>query len=367
MVIEGTPIYIKSLTKRFGHVVALDGLSLDIKSSELFTLLGPSGCGKTTLLRTIAGLEIQDHGEIFFGTKRVSDLPPHKRGIALVFQNYALFPFLNVFDNIAYGLRVQRISKSEIRKRVEEAIKIVRLEGLELRRIDQLSGGQNQRIAVARAIVTEPKVLLMDEPLSNLDAKLRVQMRGDIKSLQNNLGITTVYVTHDQEEALSISDRIAVMSAGMILQIGVSEEIYNFPSSVFVADFIGNTNIVDVEFINEDEAFTVIRFGKYVLKTRDKIRGRHTSLKASMKFADIHPISDDTPCINSLTGIIREALYLGRGMKYRLEVDKGLFLYIETSGGNNLIHKAEGELLHVCIRPENIHVLQQEGQPDETL
>ena len=360
MTAKGFPIYIKNLTKQFGRVVAVDNITLEVNPGELFTLLGPSGCGKTTLLRLIAGLEIQDKGEIFFGTHKVSSLPPHRREIALVFQSYALFPFLNVFDNIAYGLKIQKISKREIYRKVEEAIKLMRLEGLERRRIDQLSGGQRQRVAVARALVTEPKVLLMDEPLSNLDAKLRIKMRGDIKQLQKSLRITTIYVTHDQEEALSISDRIAIMSAGKILQIGVPNEIYNSPANAFVADFIGNTNIVDIKLIRQGTEFTEFKLGKWILKTREKIEDENASLMASIKFEDIHPVVGEMQCINSITGVIKEALYLGRGVKYKVEIDKELFVYMETSGIDASSFKTEGERIQVCIAPEKIHILRKE-------
>ncbi len=235
-------VNINKVTKRFGSVTAVDELSLEIRPGELFTLLGPSGCGKTTLLRTIAGFYYQDSGSIAFDNKSIDGVPPHKRDTGMVFQSYAIFPFLTVFDNIAYGLKVRHVGKREIRERVMRALDLVRLSGYENRRPDQLSGGQRQRVAVARAIVIEPTVLLMDEPLSNLDAKLRVGMRVDLKLLQKQLGITMVYVTHDQEEALAISDRIAVMSKGKIVQVGSSWDIYHKPASPYVANFIGVTN-----------------------------------------------------------------------------------------------------------------------------
>ncbi|RKX82486.1 MAG: ABC transporter ATP-binding protein, partial [Spirochaetes bacterium] len=202
----GIGVKINEVTKKFGRVTAVDNLSLDIKPGELFTLLGPSGCGKTTLLRTIAGFYFQNNGSIFFDKHRIDTLPPHKRDTGMVFQSYAVFPFMNVFDNVAYGLKARGVPKKEINERVSNAIELVRLTGMEKRRPDQLSGGQQQRVAVARAVVIEPRVLLMDEPLSNLDAKLRVDMRVDIKRLQRKLGTTMIYVTHDQEEALAISD-----------------------------------------------------------------------------------------------------------------------------------------------------------------
>lgn len=227
------------LQKRFGKVVAIDHVSLKINHSELYTLLGPSGCGKTTFLRAIAGFDLPDSGTIKFDGADVTTLPAHKRNTGMVFQNYALWPHMTVFDNIAFGLRIRRMSQNEIRKKVEDALRMVHLEGLEKRTPHQLSGGQQQRVAVARALVISPHVLLFDEPLSNLDAKLRLDMRAEIRRIQRDLGITTLYVTHDQEEAMSISDRIAIMQTGKIMQIGSPMDIYLRPQNPFVADFIG--------------------------------------------------------------------------------------------------------------------------------
>lgn len=227
------------LEKRFGKVVAIDHVSLKIDHSELYTLLGPSGCGKTTFLRAIAGFDLPDSGIIKFDGTDVTTLPAHKRNTGMVFQNYALWPHMSIFDNIAFGLRIRRMPQDEMRKKVEEVLRMVRLEGLESRTPHQLSGGQQQRVAVARALVISPRVLLFDEPLSNLDAKLRLEMRAEIKRIQRDLRITTVYVTHDQEEAMSISDRIAIMQTGKVMQIGSPMDIYLRPQNPFVADFIG--------------------------------------------------------------------------------------------------------------------------------
>jgi len=227
------------LEKRFGKVVAVDHASLRIDHGELYTLLGPSGCGKTTFLRSIAGFELPDSGTIKFDGADVTMLPPHKRNTGMVFQNYALWPHMTVFENIAFGLRIRKVSNQETRKRVEEVLRMVRLEGLGSRTPHQLSGGQQQRVAVARALVINPQVLLFDEPLSNLDAKLRLEMRAEIKRIQRGLGITTLYVTHDQEEAMSISDRIAIMHIGKVMQVGTPMDIYFHPENLFVADFIG--------------------------------------------------------------------------------------------------------------------------------
>jgi iron(III) transport system ATP-binding protein len=239
-----TAISIDGVTKRFGSVSAVAGISIDVRDGEFFTLLGPSGCGKTTLLRMVAGFADLDGGEIRFGERRVDRLPPHKRNTGMVFQNYAVFPNLTVAGNIAYGLKARRLTREEIEPRVARALALVRLEGLDARWPHQLSGGQLQRVAIARALVIEPEVLLLDEPLSNLDAKLRVEMRAEIRQLQQSLGITALYVTHDQEEALAISDRIAVMRAGALEQIGPPADIYGKPATAFVAEFMGVTNLV---------------------------------------------------------------------------------------------------------------------------
>ena len=237
-------VRLQDVVKTFKEVVALDHVNIEVKDGEFFTLLGPSGCGKTTALRVVAGFYVPDSGEVFFNQSPITGVPPQKRNTAMVFQNYALFPHKTVFENIAYGLRVRKIPESEIVSRVRQVSKLVGLEGLESRFPSQLSGGQQQRVALARAIVVEPQVLLLDEPLSNLDAKLRVATRAELTKLQKRLTITSIYVTHDQEEALSISDRIAVMDKGRIVQVGVPKEIYENPQSKFVADFIGIANFI---------------------------------------------------------------------------------------------------------------------------
>jgi ABC-type Fe3+/spermidine/putrescine transport system ATPase subunit len=240
-----TSIRIVDLEKRFGEVKALSNVNLTIEKGEFFTLLGPSGCGKTTLLRTIAGFYRQDRGEVWLGDERVDDLPAYKRDTGMVFQNYAVFPHMTVFENVAYGLKVRKLPKAEIERRVEAALRTVHLDGFGKRTPDQLSGGQQQRVGLARAMAIEPRVLLFDEPLSNLDAKLRVEMRDEIRAVQKDLGITAVYVTHDQEEALVISDRIAVVSGGRIQQVGTPWEVYKDPANLFVASFVGKVNLLD--------------------------------------------------------------------------------------------------------------------------
>lgn len=239
-----TAIRIEDLTCSFGAVRAVDGISVTIGKGELFTLLGPSGCGKTTLLRMIAGFTDVKSGAIWIGDKRIDSLPAHRRNIGMVFQNYAIFPNLTVADNVAYGLRARKVDRTEIPGRVEKALQRVRLAGYGTRWPHQLSGGQLQRVAIARALVIEPAVLLFDEPLSNLDAQLRTEMRVEIRQLQQSLGLTAVYVTHDQEEALAISDRVAVLRGGRIEQVGTPEDIYQRPRTAFVAEFLGGTNML---------------------------------------------------------------------------------------------------------------------------
>jgi iron(III) transport system ATP-binding protein len=233
------------ITKRFGTALGVEDVNIQIQSGEFFTFLGPSGCGKTTTLRMIAGFYFPSEGRIHFGERDVTFLPPNKRNTGMVFQNYALFPHMTVFENIAFGLQVRKLPKSEIKERVERIQRLVHLEGYGERRIDQLSGGQQQRVALARALVIEPQILLLDEPLSNLDAKLREETRYEIKRLQVELGITTIYVTHDQAEAMAMSDRVMVMQAGHVQQVGTPHEIYHRPVNRFVASFIGETNLLE--------------------------------------------------------------------------------------------------------------------------
>ncbi len=255
-----TSIRIEGIEKAFPGVRALENVRIEIEKGEFFTLLGPSGCGKTTLLRTIAGFYRQDAGRILLGDECIDEVPPWKRDTGMVFQNYAVFPHMSVFENVAFGLKNRRLKPGEIRARVTKALAMARLTGLERRTPDQLSGGQQQRVGLARAVVVEPRVLLMDEPLSNLDAKLRVEMRVEIRDLQRQLGITTVYVTHDQEEALVISDRIAVMRAGVVQQVGRPWEVYKSPVNTFVASFVGTMN-----FLEGEAAEGMVAFGPHRL------------------------------------------------------------------------------------------------------
>ena len=242
---DGREVELRALTKRYDEALAVDSIDATIHAGEFFSLLGPSGCGKTTTLRMIAGFVRPTEGEILLDGSDVAQVPPHKRNVHTVFQNYALFPHLNVFDNVSFGLKRKKVARRDIRQRVDEAISLVELAGYEQRKPSQLSGGQQQRVALARALVLRPAVLLLDEPLGALDAKIRKQLRIELKALQEEVGITFVFVTHDQEEALSMSDRVAVMSKGKIEQIGTPAEVYEDPATVFVADFLGISNLMD--------------------------------------------------------------------------------------------------------------------------
>jgi ABC-type Fe3+/spermidine/putrescine transport system ATPase subunit len=256
-----TAIRIDGVARAFGSVAAVRGVTLDVRDSEFFTLLGPSGCGKTTLLRMVAGFCELDRGSIHFGERRIDTVPPHKRNAGMVFQNYAIFPNLTVSGNVAYGLKARGVAARQIDERVTRALKLVHLDGYGERWPHQLSGGQLQRVALARCLVIEPEVILLDEPLSNLDAKLRVEMRGEIRQLQKRLGITALYVTHDQEEAMAISDRIAVMNAGAVEQVGGPAEIYRRPATPFVARFMGVTNLLNGTVVRREGDCMVVRVG----------------------------------------------------------------------------------------------------------
>jgi len=319
-------IEVQGLTKRFGAMAAVSEVSLSIQEGELFTLLGPSGCGKTTLLRLIAGFYAPDAGEIRFDGQRVNDMPPHERGIGMVFQNYALWPHMTVFDNIAYGLKLRQIGRSEIAARVEAVLGKVKLGGLGDRYPGQLSGGQQQRVALARALVLNPKILLLDEPLSNLDAKIRVQVRQEIRKLQKELGITTIYVTHDQEEALTLSDRIAVFNQGKVFQVGAPKDLYERPANRFVADFIGINNLIDgtVESVETRERRLRVKTALGVLSALLDERfqvGDKCVLCIRPENATVDGAA--TPDRNLVKGRITFAAYLGNTLRYDVELSPG--------------------------------------------
>ena len=325
-------VELTKITKRFGPVKAVDDVSLAIGEGDFFTLLGPSGCGKTTLLRMIAGFHAPDAGEIRFGEKVVNDIPPHRRETGMVFQNYALFPHLSVHDNIAYGLKARQIPKNETAARIGAIIKSVQLEGLEDRAPSKLSGGQQQRVALARALVISPQILLMDEPLSNLDAKLRVSMREEIRRIQKEMGITTIYVTHDQEEAMAVSDRIAILNKGRLEQIGSPTEIYFRPESRFAAEFMGSSNIIDLDVAGYDEATATI--AATAGGQRISIRGGRPAgarIAVSVRPEWIRVVGESQAAEpNVLSGTVVSSTFLGAMIRYRVSGPGGGVIVIEV-------------------------------------
>ncbi len=337
-------VLIKNAVKKYGDFTALSGVSLDIAEGEFFTLLGPSGCGKTTLLRMIAGFNSIEGGEFYFGDKLINNVPAHKRDIGMVFQNYAIFPHLTVEDNVAYGLKARKVPKSDIDRRVKDSLELVQIAHLAKRKPNELSGGQQQRVALARAFVIEPSVLLMDEPLSNLDAKLRVQMRSVIKKLQRRLGITTIYVTHDQEEALAISDRIAVMKDGHIMQVGTPNEIYAKPQNPFVAGFIGVSNFLDCEI--DSQGVTSI---KDELKIRVPLKEPYVGkAKLSARPEQLFFSNEGMP------GEILFSTFLGDFIEYEVRLNDGQELIInEYTKDTTDVHQ-DGERVHISFDPNRI-------------
>ena len=326
-------VLIKEITKKYGSLKAIDRVSLSIEGGEFFTLLGPSGCGKTTLLRVIAGFAVPDGGEVYFEKQRIDPIPPHKRETGMVFQNYALFPHMNVFDNVAYGLRARKMGKEGIQSCVIEILRNVHLENLAHRFPNQLSGGQQQRVALARALVIQPKVLLMDEPLSNLDARLRVSMREEIRRIQKKLGITTVYVTHDQEEAMAISDRIAIFNAGQVQQIGTPSEIYFQPKSRFVAEFTGISNLLNVTVSGYDRERSLIEAeinGEPIrIKGADTSPGNDLMILLRPEWIKIARSEADTR-INLFRGKVVSSTFTGSMVKYQIEAFRNHLLTIEV-------------------------------------
>jgi putative spermidine/putrescine transport system ATP-binding protein len=317
-------ITLHGLTKRFGLVTAVNQLDLEIREGELITLLGPSGCGKTTTLRMIGGFEIPDEGAIYFGERPVTALPPERRNIGIVFQSYALFPHMTVWHNVAFGLQMRREPPPGIRQRVSAILDKVQLSGLGGRFPNQLSGGQQQRVALARALVTNPAVLLLDEPLANLDAKLREEMRFYIRQLQRDFGITTVYVTHDQSEAMVLADRIAVMRDGVLEQVGRAEEIYGRPNNAWVAEFIGLSNFIPGTVARRDDSRVVVQTKAGEFTCTGNIDG---AVFVCVRPEALH-FDDNRP--NRLTGVVRERVFLGNLFDYRVESSNGIRLRVQA-------------------------------------
>jgi spermidine/putrescine transport system ATP-binding protein len=319
-------IRLVDLTKRFDDVVAVDGISLDIERGHFFALLGPSGCGKTTTLRMIGGFEEPTSGRIELGGADVAPLPPYKRDVNTVFQSYALFPHLTIFENVAFGLRRRKVRGGELRQRVVEALELVGLAGLERRKPRQLSGGQQQRIALARALVNRPRVLLLDEPLGALDLKLRKEMQLEMKRIQHDVGITFVHVTHDQEEAMTMADRIVIMNNGRIDQVGGPEELYERPRTAFVANFLGVSNLLDATVVGPGRVR--LAGGGEAQVPEEKLAGRSSSLSIGIRPEKIRLGGD---AANRLAGIVRELAYIGVSTQYVVETAAGpITLYVQN-------------------------------------
>jgi spermidine/putrescine transport system ATP-binding protein len=356
------------VTKRFGDVAAVDDLSLEIPEGEFFSLLGPSGCGKTTTLRMIGGFEEVTSGSIFLGDQEVTDLPPFRRATNTVFQNYALFPHLNVFENIAFGLRRRKTAMGEIKRQVAFMLDLVELPGYEERKPSQLSGGQQQRIALARALVNNPRVLLLDEPLGALDLKLRKQMQVELKRIQSEIGITFIFVTHDQEEAMTMSDRIAVMRHGRIEQLGTPEELYERPTTDFVAGFLGVSNLLDAEVAGRGERFadlrlndgTMLRAPSSAFNGEEKIRlgVRPEKLRVLALVDDAVAANDGET--NAIEGTVLDASYIGVSTQYLVETKDGRTMTVyaqnlETSGAGEML--AGGQRVRLTWKPQHTFVI----------
>jgi len=352
-------VQLTGITKYFGTLAAIDDVSLTIEEGDFFTLLGPSGCGKTTLLRTIAGFYTPEAGEIRFGDRVVNRVPPHRRETGMVFQNYALFPHLTVYDNVAYGLRARKVPRGEMADRVVTILKSVQLEGLEHRLPSQLSGGQQQRVALARALVISPQILLMDEPLSNLDAKLRVSMREEIRSIQKRLGITTIYVTHDQEEAMAVSDRIAILCRGRVEQVGTPAGIYFRPASRFSAEFMGSSNILEFAVLGHDEQTSMITAeadGQRVLLNGDRPVGQ--SVRFTIRPEWIRVVETPRPGDqNLLSGTVVSSSFLGSMVRYRVTGPGGQVLTIEVHNPEETGIHADGDTIRYQIPPDRPVIL----------
>ncbi len=341
-------IELKGITKSYGKDTILDNLSLNIKKNEFLTLLGPSGCGKTTTLKIIAGFETADSGQVVFENNIINDIPPYERQLNTVFQKYALFPHMNVYENIAFGLKLKKMPKDVIDQKVKEMLKLVALEGYENRDIEALSGGQQQRVAIARALVNEPKVLLLDEPLGALDMKLRKGMQIELKRIQQKLGITFIFVTHDQEEALTMSDTIVVMNKGEIQQMGSPEDIYNEPANSFVAKFIGESNIVDGIMLDDFK----VEFGGRIFDCVDKGFEKNEAIEVVIRPEDFEMVKYEN---GMLKGTVTSVIF--KGVHYEIEVKDENHTWIL----HNTKHAEIGSKIGLSLNPESIHIMKKES------
>ncbi len=351
-------ISVRHAFKKFGDNTVIPDLSLEIKEGEFLTLLGPSGCGKTTFLRMIAGFTPIDGGDFYFGDQKINELDPAKRNIGMVFQNYAIFPHLSVRKNVEFGLKNQRLSKTEIKRRTDEFLKLMQMDMLADRMPDKLSGGQQQRVALARALCIQPQVLLMDEPLSNLDAKLRIEMRTVIKSIHQNLGITTVYVTHDQEEAMAVSDRIAVMKAGVIQHLGTPKSIYQRPFNLFVSSFIGRSNLLEGRLTFRN-GLPFAKIGDYEVAL-DNIQKQYVSEQKIIVSVRPQELRIEGAASKGIPAVIDDCVFLGQNTHYFLHLENGL--EIEVVQESTIEHTLpRGMQVHLGIDAEKVNVFTEDG------
>jgi spermidine/putrescine transport system ATP-binding protein len=366
-VMAGGQVVLVDLVKRFGDVTAVAGINLSMPSGEFFSMLGPSGCGKTTTLRLIAGFERPDEGQILLDGIDVAQTPPHKRNVNTVFQNYALFPHLSVADNVGFGLRYQDVSKQDAKRKIGEALELVRLEGFEKRRPSQLSGGQQQRVALARALILNPAVLLLDEPLGALDAKLRKALQIELKALQEEVGITFIYVTHDQEEALTMSDRLAVMSNGRVEQIGTPSDVYEEPTTAYVADFLGVSNLMDADADGMDgEGRAKITIGEFELAAGQGDVDARGAVKIVIRPERVRLEETGTSGENRVPGMVDRVVYVGSTMQVfvHLAPEQTLQAWVQNSGEG--LPYAQGHPVSVHLPAEALRVLVDTSAPIQT-
>lgn len=341
-------IHGKNIVKSYNNERVVDDIDFWVKSEEFLTILGPSGCGKTTTLRMIGGFVMPDSGQIFFDGKDLTQIPPYQRPINTVFQKYALFPHMDVYENVAFGLRIQKCSESDIKRRVGKMLELVNLSGFEKRKVDALSGGQQQRIAIARALVNEPKVLLLDEPLGALDLKLRKEMQMELKNMQRELGITFIYVTHDQEEALTMSDKIIIMNKGRIQQIGDPVSIYNEPINAFVADFIGESNIFEGTMKHDFSVF----FNNKIFDCTDSGFGKNEPVDVVIRPEDVKLVHPES---GQLTGCVDSVVFKGVHYEMLINIGEEKWLVHSTSKAS------EGESVGLQIFSDDIHIMRKNG------
>ena len=354
------PITLQAVSKRFGSTVALEGVSLRIEAGELFFLLGPSGCGKTTLLRAIAGFHEPDAGRILFGEEDVTRVPPHRRQTGMMFQSYALWPHLNVARNVAFGLEERRVPKAEIKRRVEEALASVQMPHLGERRVHELSGGQQQRVALARALVIRPRCLLLDEPLSNLDTKLRLEMRGEIRRICREAGLTAIYVTHDQKEALAIADRMAVLHQGRLQQVGTPAELYRAPHSRFVADFMGEANFVEGHTSgHRGESMVLVETALGQLEAQAPAGGLAAEQAVTLcTRPESWRLSEEPVPLNSIRGRIAQRVYMGEAVHCLFTPERAPSLALKVLAPNARLEAwPEGRTCHIAVAPEDVVAL----------